>query len=119
MKTRRNVLVAMIMAIALVAAGILGFVTCSKKQTTEPTEPKSDNWISKIKMPTGRTFSGACVIDEKFYVIGGTPGTSATTTVEMYNPTTYTWQKMADMPAAPGKRWQICRQPDVIPRPVL
>ena len=62
---------------------------------------QSDNWIYKTNMPTGRTFLGACVVDEKFYVIGGAPTTtSATTAVEMYDPATDTWQKMANMPAA-------------------
>ena len=61
---------------------------------------QSDNWVSKTEMPTGRTFLGACVVDEKFYVIGGAPSTSATSTVEMYEPATDSWQKMANMPAA-------------------
>ena len=77
----------------------LFFITCSNDKSN-PISVQSDNWIYKTKMPTGRTFLGACVVDEKFYIIGGTASTSAESVVEMYNPATDTWQKIANMPAA-------------------
>ncbi|MBN1895890.1 hypothetical protein JW906_15490 [bacterium] len=49
---------------------------------------QTDTWIYRAPIPKGRTFAGGCVLDDKFYVIGGTPATSATAFVEAYSPAT-------------------------------
>ena len=52
-------------------------------------------------MPTARTFVSGCLLDGKIYIIGGAPSLySVTSAVEMYDPTTNTWTKMANMPSA-------------------
>ncbi len=61
---------------------------------------QSDNWIYKTKMPTGRTFLSACVLDGKIYAIGGAPNYSGTSAVEMYDPQTDTWTPKANLPSA-------------------
>jgi hypothetical protein len=61
---------------------------------------QADNWIYKAKMPTTRTFLGASIVADKFYVIGGTSAASASSVVEMYDPLTNTWTKKANMPSA-------------------
>jgi len=68
--------------------------------TTSSSIAQSVSWISKTNMPTARTFSCACVVDDKFFVIGGTSAASAKSDVELYNPATDTWEKKANMPVA-------------------
>ena len=63
--------------------------------------PAQENpWTFKQNMPTARGFLSGTVADGEIYVIGGVSTTqlSATSLVEMYDPTTDYWTTMASMP---------------------
>jgi hypothetical protein len=57
-------------------------------------------WTFKQNMPTARGFLSGTVVFGKIYVIGGAPTTqlSATSLVEMYDPSTDNWTTMASIP---------------------
>ena len=58
-------------------------------------------WEYMTPMPTPRALSTASVLDDKIYVIGGTfhKDSSATSIVEVYDPSTNTWNTdVADLP---------------------
>ena len=76
----------------LVILGLLCVISYSPAQ--------SNPWTFKQNMPTARGFLSGTVVDGKIYVIGGAPTTqlSATSLVEMYDPTTDNWITMASMP---------------------
>jgi hypothetical protein len=57
-------------------------------------------WEYKTAMPTARTFLSSTVLDNKLYVIGGCPTTSATNKVEVYDPSSDTWSNVDNLPAA-------------------
>jgi len=59
-----------------------------------------NTWVYKASMPTARTFLSGCVLNDKFYVIGGAPSTSATKKVEMYDPQNDLWSTLQDLPLA-------------------
>lgn len=65
-------------------------------------DPSSDSWTEKATFPgTGVAFSGTFIIDNKFYVIGGTTGKQSadgTNKVYEYNPATDKWTQKADFP---------------------
>jgi hypothetical protein len=52
----------------------------------------SGAWVPLENIPTARSWASSCLLDDKIYVIGGTPGThytaSAVGTMEVYDPTT-------------------------------
>ena len=67
--------------------------------------PKTDTWTQKADMPTARFSAAATVVDGKIYVMGGgTPQFkwpwNLLSTLEVYDPTTDTWTKNADMPTS-------------------
>ncbi len=79
--------------IRLALTGVLCFAVAAS--ATE------DTWTYKADIPTTRTWVGGCVLDGKIYVIGGARSdSSATSTVEVYDPLLDTWTKMANMPSA-------------------
>ena len=56
-------------------------------------------WAKKADMPTARVNLSTSVVDGIIYAIGGSLNdSSATSTVEAYDPKTDTWTKKADMP---------------------
>ncbi|MHC4207760.1 MAG: kelch repeat-containing protein, partial [Planctomycetota bacterium] len=61
-----------------------------------------DTWTKKVDMPTATSLHAASVVDGKIYVIGGTDNlfgwSDYWSTVWVYDPTTDTWMKKADMP---------------------
>jgi hypothetical protein len=67
-------------------------------------DPATDSWTQKAPMPSQRGLFGITVFEGKIYCIGGEsynhPGTETVGTVEVYNPTTDTWETKAQMPTA-------------------
>ena len=55
------------------------------------------------ELPTRRRDFSTAVVEDKIYLIGGTPfenrrGPYGLSTVEVYHPKTNTWERLADMP---------------------
>ncbi|MCR8996760.1 galactose oxidase [Brevibacillus laterosporus] len=48
-------------------------------------------WVKKTSMPTGRSFSGSLVYNDKIYVYGGSTSSSETSAFEMYDPEKDQW----------------------------
>ena len=58
-----------------------------------------DTWIEGLTdMSTIRGYLTSAVVDEKIYCIGGYNGSSRLNTVEVYNPTTDSWETKSSMP---------------------
>jgi kelch-like protein 1/4/5 len=53
-------------------------------------------------MPTARVGSGAGLISEKLYIVGGRNGSTYFNTVEVYDPFTNSWTSGAGMPTTRG-----------------
>ena len=86
-----------------VIGGIRAVYT-SPLSIVEEYDPVTDSWTTKAPVPTARHTHASAVVDGKIYVIGG-GGSSALwgsfrRAVEVYDPTTDTWTKKADMPTA-------------------
>lgn len=68
----------------------------------EAYDPATDTWTKKADMPTGRLCLSTSVVNGKIYAIGGadeySPPVVFLSTVEMYDPSTDTWARKADMP---------------------
>ncbi len=69
--------------------------------------PATLRWARKTDMPTARTGFATSLVNGKVFVIGGNIqlkrgefGDTSTSTVEMYNPKTDTWEQKANMPTA-------------------
>ena len=69
--------------------------------------PATLRWIRKADMPTARTGFATSVVNGTVFVIGGNIqlkrgefGELSTSTVEMYDPETDTWEQKANMPTA-------------------
>ena len=69
--------------------------------------PATLQWTRKADMPTARTGFATSVVNGKVFVIGGNiqlkrgeVGDLSTSTVEMYDPETDTWEQKANMPTA-------------------
>ena len=69
--------------------------------------PATLQWTRKADMPTARTGFATSVVNGKVFVIGGNiqlkrgeVGDISTSTVEMYDPETDTWEQKANMPTA-------------------
>ncbi|MFU1797791.1 Kelch repeat-containing protein [Paenibacillus azoreducens] len=75
-----------------------------KHNTTYEYDPLANSWTKKADMPTARAGLSAVVYENKAYVIGGYLDIGGTlqrsNRVEVYDPTTDTWTKVADMPTA-------------------
>ena len=69
--------------------------------TVEAYNPATGKWTKKADMPTPRAVASTAVVDGKIYAIGGVGswgvGSPAVPTVEVYDPTTDSWEKRADM----------------------
>ena len=71
-------------------------------------DPASDTWTAKKPMPTPRILFGMAVWQDKIYVIGGGKGVDESNqrwsilsdAVEVYDPSTDTWQTKQPMPTA-------------------
>jgi N-acetylneuraminic acid mutarotase len=61
----------------------------------EEYDPATDTWQAKKNMPTPRGGFASAVVNDKIYVIGGTPANSK---VEEYDPKTDKWTQKADLP---------------------
>ncbi len=70
--------------------------------TVEEYDPATDRWTTKSEMPTARGWHSAGVVDDKIYVIGGSPSLWFTPvfTMEVYEPATDTWTQKGDVPCA-------------------
>jgi N-acetylneuraminic acid mutarotase len=81
-----------------VALGVIGALVLTLGLTS-PGPAAEGIWTKKADMPTARMLLGACVVDGKVYVVGGSPaphvGFSA---VEEYDPRTDTWTRKTAMP---------------------
>jgi len=68
----------------------------------------TDTWTKKADMPTARVIPSSVTVKGKIYTIGGTkldkPDYTGLPTVEVYDPTTDTWTRKADMPTP---RWAL------------
>jgi RNA polymerase sigma factor (sigma-70 family) len=60
-------------------------------------DPIADRWTKKSNMPTPRIGSGAVLVDNKIYTIGGFNGGQMFTIVEIYDPASDTWTKGVDI----------------------
>lgn len=65
----------------------------------------AEEWQVISELPTGRLAFSTAVVDGKIYLIGGTlfeneDGPFGLSTVEVYDPKTSTWRRVADMPTA-------------------
>jgi len=71
-------------------------------RSVEAYDTVEDSWKRKADMPTGRGGLSTSVVDGKIYAIGGGNDAGGNivlfSTVEVYEPTTDTWKKKADMP---------------------
>ena len=84
--------------------------------TVEMYDPITDTWTRKADMPTPRN-ADTCVVDGKIYAIGGTATINNSKeepwrlkTVEVYDPSTDTWEKAESMNhARAGARSQCYR----------
>jgi hypothetical protein len=71
-------------------------------------DPASDTWTAKKPMPTPRILFGMAVWQDKIYVIGGGKGVDSSNqrwsllsdAVEVYDPSTDSWQTKQPMPTA-------------------
>jgi hypothetical protein len=65
-------------------------------------DPATDKWTPGKAMPTARGFFGTATVAGRIYAIGGSPNMGlrdpAIGTVEIYNPTTNSWSRGAEMP---------------------
>jgi N-acetylneuraminic acid mutarotase len=72
--------------------------------TVEEYDPVSNIWIKKADMPTARMALSTNVVNGKIYAIGGVAAGGGAgpslSTVEVYDPSTNTWTKKANMPTA-------------------
>ena len=93
---RRNFV---ILVTTLILTGLLGVASMSFAQ--------QGKWAKKAEMPTPRAALTASVVNGLIYVIGGWNGNvegndpeaeTALPTVEVYNPATDQWKKVADLP---------------------
>ena len=66
--------------------------------TVEEYNPLTNEWSSKMSMPTPRTGFAIAVYDNKIYAIGGTVGNGYVGNNEVYDPVTNTWSTKASMP---------------------
>jgi hypothetical protein len=68
-------------------------------KTVEAYDPKTDTWVAKANIPTGRNAMAACAVDGIIYAIGGfdysEPGLA---TVEAYDPKTNQWTRKRNLP---------------------
>ena len=64
----------------------------------------SITWTQKTDMPTARGFipPAASVVDDKIYIIGGTSGPDVFDNVEVYDPSTDSWESKSPLP---DTRW--------------
>ena len=63
----------------------------------------AEEWNVISELPTRRRNFSTAVVEGKIYLIGGTPfenrrGPYGLSTVEVYDPKTNTWERLADMP---------------------
>ena len=61
-------------------------------------DPAQDTWTVLAPMNIPRNHTAGGVIDGKFYVAGGRPGTDAASALEVYDPQANTWTMLAHMP---------------------
>ena len=68
-------------------------------KTVEAYDPKTDTWVTKAPMPTGRGLHAACTVGGIIYAIGGTASwPSRLSTVEAYDPKTNQWTTKRSLP---------------------
>lgn len=62
----------------------------------------TDQWTQKTDMPAPRMFSGVALLNNRFYVVGGSPsdGGGAQNTLFLYDPQLDSWSEAAPMPTA-------------------
>jgi RNA polymerase sigma factor (sigma-70 family) len=68
--------------------------------STEEYDQVADKWTKKADMPTARDSVSIAVVNNKIYVIGGSPDAGFLATVEEYDPIADKWTKKTDMPTA-------------------
>lgn len=64
-------------------------------------DPDTDTWYVNISsLPTARAYLNAVSLNEKIYILGGlnTALNNPTSTVEEFDPSTYSWKSMSSMP---------------------
>jgi hypothetical protein len=65
----------------------------------EAYDPKTDTWVTKADMPTGRAMLAACAVEGIIYAVGGTQNyPDGLRTVEAYDPKTNLWSKKLYLP---------------------
>jgi hypothetical protein len=65
-------------------------------------DPSTNTWATRRQAPHFHVFGAAAVINDKFYVVGGT-GSPLVAALDVYDPATNTWQTRAPIPT-PGER---------------
>lgn len=74
-----------------------GFFTGDSLNVVEVFDPIGNCWERCQPMSTARSRVGVAVVHGLLYAIGGYDGQSRLKTVEVYNPETDTWTKVASM----------------------
>jgi|GEM_PF-2884811 len=103
MPTSRMILASGVVNGKIYAIGGLVEAFSPALSTVEQYDPVTDNWTQKKNMSTSRLGPGVSVVDGKIYAIGGmTSGSDfwsgIHSTVEVYDPVTYSWSAKTDMP---------------------
>ncbi len=97
-----NVVNGKIYAIGGGAASSAAYTSVETFSTVEEYDPATNTWTTKSEMPTARGFHSANVVNNRIYVIGGSPSapsSGSVLTVEVYEPATDTWTQKGTMPA--------------------
>lgn len=84
-----------------VFGGIVGSLSGSPVSTADMYDPATDTW-KPIRGFVARACSGACVVDNKIYLMGSGSLQGCLSRTDVYDPTTDTWQ------TGPGMRQAKC-----------
>jgi N-acetylneuraminic acid mutarotase len=69
------------------------------RTATEAYDVPADSWVLDCAPPPGpRWYAGCAALDDKIYVIGGTDGLSDLRRVDRFDPSTNTWDTVAQLP---------------------
>ncbi len=91
----------------ITALGGLTAFQCKALPTraVEQYDPTIDRWEDRAKCPTEKYFGGACVLDDKIYIVGGMLGENGlgakiVNTVDVYDPMLDKWSKVSNLSRA-------------------
>ena len=109
LSTARNALSAATVAGRIYALGGWGIDPNGRAKdfaTVETYDPVTDQWSTAAAMPTARSHMTTLVVNDRIYTVGGwmmrAGRETALAQVEVYDPETDSWDRVADLPTA---RW--------------